>query len=475
MAKKKKKQQQTFLSPEKYIKQKARTLRVKACYISDNYENFGIGYIIVAREHNGGRITAGFYLVDKFCLGVKDTFFKFRVDDYEFDEMLDDIARFGIKEISYEEAHNRIFGAVEFAEEAGIKPHEDFAITKYILEEDDDNVPLIEYEYGVNGQHHLMAKSSLEASRYLPLLKKNLGDNFNCSINDEGFDDEDFDDEDFDDENSINTTVYTYKHPEYPQDITLEYPIVEKILCDPNNANFLKPEHIDTLLALSHDSLRNDLEKLLLYHIGMTCDGIPDDASYDEYNGVVANAVILLGEVGNHDSSLDVVLEVLRQSDDFYDYHICDNGAEIFVSTIYMLGHDRLDKLMDFMKEEGLYVFAKVQVLAAVAAIVPKHPKRRSEIIEWFRILLVFATEKLHETKFIDSTVAGFIVCNLIDIKAKELLPEIKALFDTRLVDESLCGNYNEISRSISKESPVTDLYVTDIYKRYEEMSRFFQ
>ena len=53
-----------------------------------------------------------------------------------------------------------------------------------MLEEDDDNIPLIEYEYGKNGKNTLVAHSRLEASRYLPLLEKNLGkDNFDFILN----------------------------------------------------------------------------------------------------------------------------------------------------------------------------------------------------------------------------------------------------------------------------------------------------
>lgn len=50
-------------------------------------------------------------------------------------------------EIPYEVAHNLIYGSIEFAGEAGIEPVDEWGITQYILEEDDDNVPLIEYQW----------------------------------------------------------------------------------------------------------------------------------------------------------------------------------------------------------------------------------------------------------------------------------------------------------------------------------------
>lgn len=52
----------------------------------------------------------------------------------------------------------------------------DFAVTKFILEEDDDNVELIEYEFGHNGKHCLAPRTPSETAKYKPLLDKTLGE-----------------------------------------------------------------------------------------------------------------------------------------------------------------------------------------------------------------------------------------------------------------------------------------------------------
>ncbi|MBP3744365.1 MAG: hypothetical protein J6I34_02980 [Prevotella sp.] len=58
MAKKKqKKQGQQFLSPEQYIKQRARSLEIGACYVSGDIEAMGEGHVIVSRKHTGGRVS----------------------------------------------------------------------------------------------------------------------------------------------------------------------------------------------------------------------------------------------------------------------------------------------------------------------------------------------------------------------------------------------------------------------------------
>lgn len=181
MAKKKQKKNsdggQQFLSDKEFVRQRVQALQIGDCYISGSIEKNGEGFVVVSRRHTGGRVSYACYLVDTWCCGVKDSFYRLRHEDYEFEEFIERIK--GIP-CSYDEAHNWVYGAIAYADEAGIKPEKSFALTKYFLQEDTDDVPLIEFEFGKDGKHCLVAHSRLEASQYLPLLKKNLGeDGFN--------------------------------------------------------------------------------------------------------------------------------------------------------------------------------------------------------------------------------------------------------------------------------------------------------
>lgn len=149
--------------------------------MDNGIEQGGLTNIAVLRKHPQGKVTGAMFLVDTLCLGVKDAVVFVRKDMDElkenflfFDEYNEDV-----RKISYEEAHNRIYGAIAFAEEAGIEPCKEFNLAQYILEEDTDDIPLIEYEYGKDGKHTLFAKNGIELSTYLPILREHLGDNFN--------------------------------------------------------------------------------------------------------------------------------------------------------------------------------------------------------------------------------------------------------------------------------------------------------
>ena len=492
MAKKKQKKQQTgqqFLSPEQFMKQRVRSLEIGTCYVSDDMTEYGEGHVIVTRRHTGGRISVAMYLVDTYCIGVKDSLFRLRLEEEELEEMLERAP--SIRECSYEEAHNWVYGAIAWAEEAGIEPDKSFAVTKYMLEEDTDEIPLIEYEFGRDGKHLLMANNNLEASRYLPLLKKNLGEgNFAFTIKMDNLDE----DLEWDSDKFLErlehanesplfkrygpSTEYKYHHPDYPQTLQLDGPEwIYQELQKTENSLYLSDELTDRILALPRDIVRHDLEQMTLYHIGLTCDGIPDDYDPDGYTGILSNCVILLGEVGNEESSLDVILELLRQTHDFRDYHFGDAGDEIFVPTLYLLGQNRLDKLMNFVKEEGLETFCKCYVFPAVAHIALVQPERRKEVIEWFREAIRFATKMLPKTQWIDSDLAGLMLHDLLALQAKELLPEIREMFATGLVDLGACGDFADVSRMIANPLYIGDpsAHKTNIYKRYADMKRHWE
>lgn len=184
MAKKKKSNgQQQHLSPENYLRTKARSLEIGKCYMAQDIFESGEGHVIVTRNHKGGKISVACYLVDVWCVGVKDSFYRLRMDPYEFDELLERFkSNFEMNECSYNEVHNLIYGAISFAEEGGIEPDKSFALTKYMLEEDTDDIPLIEYEYGKDGKHYLVAMNNLDASKYLPKLSAALGEDFHYTI-----------------------------------------------------------------------------------------------------------------------------------------------------------------------------------------------------------------------------------------------------------------------------------------------------
>lgn len=180
MAKRKKGKIIQMLSPEKYIKQKARNLPVHECWINTNWEESGLGNIFVTRKHSNGNLTIGIYLVDFKCLGVKDAYYLFNLPAFEFETILDNNREsMDMEKIDYKLAHNIVFAGIEFADDYGFKPHKDFGVAQYILEEDTDEIELMEIECGGDNGQPLFVRGPLDsdvrAAQIIAQLEKTAG------------------------------------------------------------------------------------------------------------------------------------------------------------------------------------------------------------------------------------------------------------------------------------------------------------
>ncbi len=224
MSKKKKKSAkqgvpQQNMTPKQYIKSgRARKLPLLECVINSDWEESGLASLVVARQHTTGNVTFGFYLVDVFCLGVKnsDVGFSRSKDDYEdFLGKMSDRHMSGLIRIDYAMAHNILFGVVAYAEDLGFKPHKDWSFSQMVLEEDTDDVPLIDIEFGRNGKPCFINGPFDSVNRVVNTLKKSVGEgNFDVVLIDGGnsFGDidfnEEFDNGDDDEDDETEDTDY---------------------------------------------------------------------------------------------------------------------------------------------------------------------------------------------------------------------------------------------------------------------------
>ena len=180
------------LSPKKYIETSARKLPVYKCYINKNWASAKLADVYILRKHSNGNITAGVYLVDLSCLGIKDTIFFFNMSESIINERLN-LQSLSIEEIDYHLAHNIVFAGHDYALDYDINPHIDFATTRFILEEDSDDIPLIDIPVGgLDGNPHLLLQPGqfIKYKHVYDKLVKNLGkDNFTYSIEIDGPDD----------------------------------------------------------------------------------------------------------------------------------------------------------------------------------------------------------------------------------------------------------------------------------------------
>lgn len=271
MAKKKKGKVLQMLSPENYIRKKARTLPLYECWINSDWEDSQMVQILLARKHTNGNITVCLYLVDLLCLGIKDSHYLFNISETKYREQIYNISeQMEFERCEYSLIHNIIFAGLEFAEEFGFKPHKGFtSVTKYMLEEDTDEIELIEIECGENGKPVYMKgpfDSDTKAHQIIKQLEKKAGlGNFEFvdDLDDELDElwDEEFDEHDLDFENkyerlSITEKLALFKASmarleELNNDEKIDFgDLVESII-----GNYLDRERADEIYDLYFDKL----------------------------------------------------------------------------------------------------------------------------------------------------------------------------------------------------------------------------
>lgn len=494
MAKKnsKKKQQQQQISPERYMREKVRQLPIGKCHITpSDWKESGMANIIITRLRPNGNLVMVIFLVDTFCLGVKNATYHTNITHEDYEEYLNHFKRESeVDEISYNEAHNIIYGAMAFAEEGGIKPSKNFMPAGYILEEDTDDVPLIEYEFGKNGKHFLIVNEDRAEMPYYHTLKRNLGDDFEFVMPYGEDEDEDENDKLSELLSTFETNfnnwkaeinrhpdeMYSYQYPEYPRTLDVKHQFIADELMSPDNYSHLPRKVIDRILALPKDEAAEDISAVIMYTIGQTYKGINDDTIDDIEHSAIMHSLILLTHLES-EKGLDAVLELMCQNSNFTGYHLGDLTTELIHPALYACGKNKIQAIEDYMNQPGLDTFPRSNASDALAMIIFNHPERREEIIEVFRRLLVSMTKHLPQQTAFDGTFAGLVISNLLDIKAKELIPEIKSLFATNCVDTTIAGNCNHVIQELKSGIGAinTDNYVIqDIHHQYDLIKKWY-
>lgn len=179
MAKKKKTNQpQQQISPKKYIFEATRKVPVYECLINEGWREAGLAQIMVARRKQHGNFIVGNYVLDFFCLGLKNTLYQHNMDEFEYKSHRRSVevqTGFNWEKIEPNYCFNLIYGAIEYAEDLGFQPNKDFEVTEYIL----DDVESIEYEeieFGKNGKPYYVAGPYDDVKRIQSILNRSVGE-----------------------------------------------------------------------------------------------------------------------------------------------------------------------------------------------------------------------------------------------------------------------------------------------------------
>jgi len=151
---------------------------IHAAYAEDSVFSQGIGHAIIARELPDGRIAAGLFLMDAYCLGVKNAFLMVQ-SPLEFDETI--ATRFDsndLKAVAPAYARKLIDDAIAYARDLGFEPHPDFRDASVVLGDIDPTECSETFTFGKDGKPFYISgpnHSEATARRIVEHLRKRCG------------------------------------------------------------------------------------------------------------------------------------------------------------------------------------------------------------------------------------------------------------------------------------------------------------
>ncbi len=149
------------------------------CFRTSTLTEHGIGEVLISRKLSYGNVAFAIFLVDIYCLGVKDVIVDigpealYRKNVYE-----KLVARTMLIRMKPECARKLVEGAVQYALDMELPPHADYRVARRIFGDINAAACTEEFTYGKNGKPFFVAgpyDNHAKCQRVIRLMEKHCG------------------------------------------------------------------------------------------------------------------------------------------------------------------------------------------------------------------------------------------------------------------------------------------------------------
>lgn len=155
---------------------------VHECIMPGGLFEIGIGTVSIARRVSDDKIALAGFVLDVFCLGVKNAIFRV-VSDSDYERYKSNLIETH-EEMLLERTHpasvrKLVEGAVAYAEGLGFSPHRDYKNAKGLFGEIDSKACPIKFEFGKDGKPFYIQgphESDKQARKIMDQLHKKCGE-----------------------------------------------------------------------------------------------------------------------------------------------------------------------------------------------------------------------------------------------------------------------------------------------------------
>jgi HEAT repeat protein len=225
--------------------------------------------------------------------------------------------------------------------------------------------------------------------------------------------------------------------PPLDQLLTLDRPDIEEWV-DYSKIG-VGPEHIPELIRLATDS-------------DLPLGGEEDPAIWGPIHAWRA-----LGAL-RATAAVDPLLAILARQDDAWD----DWATEEIPPILGMIGPPAIPALVGFVADTTHEMYARAAAVSALKEISERHPDARAECIAHLRRQMEAASQNSPEFN-------GFLLADLLNLKAVEAAPAIEQAFAGNHVDESIAGDWDwaRWELGLSDHKPPPKRYQPDFFSPF--------
>ena len=261
---------------------------------------------------------------------------------------------------------------------------------------------------------------------------------------------------------------YTYKGKDYPKEIKLHHPEVETILSkDPLDITLREMNH---LYDLPLESFTEDENDLILRELGRQQGKTLDELAVDKIVNpfIIRNTLVCL--TTSYDfNSFDVVLEILRQTEDIINFNLPDyDGFTYILPMLSLMFEYKPQYLEKFMLEGGITVRGKRIVAEQLSRMASDlnvgnedHKKKiHEQLVSIFGNVMKAYISDYTASRLCDRQLLSHVVKAIVNAGLGELSEQVKTVYEKDMIDKNICGDLDVNLSIIQGNTPADMNYV---------------
>lgn len=164
-------------------------------------------------------------------------------------------------------------------------------------------------------------------------------------------------------------------------------------------------------------------------------------------------------------NSFDVVLEILRQTEDIINFNLPDyDGFTYILPMLSLMFEYKPQYLEKFMLESGITVRGKQIVAEQLSRMASDlnvgnedHKKKiHEQLVSIFGNVMKAYISDYPASRLCDKQLVSYVVKAIVNARLGELSEQVKTVYEKDMIDKNICGDL-DVNLSIMQDNTPTD------------------